>query len=291
VTPSNKRAFTLIELLVVIAIIAILAAILFPVFAQAREKARQAVCMSNYKQNGLGILQYIEDYDELMPQGTLHETVPPWYQFEIITSPPTGRPSTAASVELRSNEWLNAIQPYLKNYGVADCPSTTAMTVATNWLSAPPRIAETFNGDLQFYPQAGIMEPAALILVWTGHEKCAYLGFSSANPVLTCPDPTSPCVYQPTANANGVCPAANGGTDLLVVFTGQPNYNVWVHGAGDNFGYCDGHTKWHPLHGDYTVDPWVEIDNNGDVLDPNVGQYSYQYDGCHAWLFRPDYQP
>src|SRR6201992_1021500 len=67
--PSQKpqTAFTLIELLVVIAIIAILAAILFPVFAQAREKARQASCMSNLKQIGLGVMQYVQDFDELYP--------------------------------------------------------------------------------------------------------------------------------------------------------------------------------------------------------------------------------
>ena len=59
-----KKAFTLIELLVVIAIIAILAAILFPVFAQAREKARQASCLSNEKQIGLGLMMYTQDYDE-----------------------------------------------------------------------------------------------------------------------------------------------------------------------------------------------------------------------------------
>src|ERR1041385_3748666 len=66
----NKRGFTLIELLVVIAIIAILAAILFPVFAQAREKARQTSCLSNEKQLGLAVMQYLQDYDELLPTGT-----------------------------------------------------------------------------------------------------------------------------------------------------------------------------------------------------------------------------
>src|SRR3954468_16853992 len=66
---NRTSAFTLIELLVVIAIIAILAAILFPVFAQAREKARQASCMSNMKQIGLAVMQYEQDYDETVPCG------------------------------------------------------------------------------------------------------------------------------------------------------------------------------------------------------------------------------
>src|SRR5687767_10691477 len=66
-TTTRKTAFTLIELLVVIAIIALLAAILFPVFARARENARRAGCQSNLKQIGLGIMQYSQDYDELMP--------------------------------------------------------------------------------------------------------------------------------------------------------------------------------------------------------------------------------
>src|SRR5476651_129734 len=64
-----KRGFTLIELLVVIAIIAVLAAILFPVFAQAREKARQTSCLSNEKQLGLAVMQYVQDYDEMTPTG------------------------------------------------------------------------------------------------------------------------------------------------------------------------------------------------------------------------------
>ena len=64
---AARRGFTLIELLVVIAIIAILAAILFPVFAQAREKARQTACVSNMKQIGIGVTMYAQDYDEKMP--------------------------------------------------------------------------------------------------------------------------------------------------------------------------------------------------------------------------------
>ena len=73
----NKRsAFTLIELLVVIAIIAILAAILFPVFARARENARRTSCLSNLKQIGLGVLQYTQDYDEKLPDALL------WWRWQ-----------------------------------------------------------------------------------------------------------------------------------------------------------------------------------------------------------------
>lgn len=95
----KSKGFTLIELLVVIAIIAILAAILFPVFAKAREKARQASCMSNEKQMGLAILQYIQDYDERFPT--------------VRVSLPNG-----ANVD-----WRNLIQPYAKNVGITGCPS------------------------------------------------------------------------------------------------------------------------------------------------------------------------
>ncbi len=97
---QTSSGFTLIELLVVIAIIAILAAILFPVFATAREKARQATCASNLKQLGLAFIQYEQDYDEYFPVGT---------------------PSQIAGDEHKSG-WATAIYPYVKTYAVYSCP-------------------------------------------------------------------------------------------------------------------------------------------------------------------------
>src|SRR5713226_8900708 len=100
VREMKRRAagFTLIELLVVIAIIAILAAILFPVFAQARAKARQTACLSNMKQLGLAIMQYTQDYDEVYPPSQWGVNPP------VVVS------------------WPTMVYPYVKNAGVFVCP-------------------------------------------------------------------------------------------------------------------------------------------------------------------------
>jgi prepilin-type N-terminal cleavage/methylation domain-containing protein/prepilin-type processing-associated H-X9-DG protein len=110
----KRRGFTLIELLVVIAIIAILAAILFPVFAKAREKARQSSCLNNVKQISLGLIQYVQDYDERFPYGS---SIPIRDHWESL--------------------WV-AMQPYIKNTQVYICPSDSLRSclsggVPANW--------------------------------------------------------------------------------------------------------------------------------------------------------------
>lgn len=102
---GRRKGFTLIELLVVIAIIAILAAILFPVFARAREKARQTSCLSNIKQITLGALMYAQDYDESVPESLDSQQARYWYQV---------------------------IMPYVMNEQVFVCPSTTSTSLGWN---------------------------------------------------------------------------------------------------------------------------------------------------------------
>ncbi|HEY3330452.1 MAG TPA: DUF1559 domain-containing protein [Capsulimonadaceae bacterium] len=107
--PTRKKtlAFTLIELLVVIAIIAILAAILFPVFAGAREKARTTSCASNLKQLGISFVQYAQDFDEVFPQGNVAGACA----------------DTTTRAGLAGGGWDSQLQPYLKSVGVLACPS------------------------------------------------------------------------------------------------------------------------------------------------------------------------
>lgn len=114
---TSRHGFTLIELLVVIAIIAIIAAILFPVFAQAREKAREAVCISNARQIGLQVRMYVQDYDEMMPI---------FYAYN--SQPPAGEPGHKG-IEL-------LILPYGKNKDLFKCPND----------NGGPGVADPFYG-------------------------------------------------------------------------------------------------------------------------------------------------
>jgi prepilin-type N-terminal cleavage/methylation domain-containing protein/prepilin-type processing-associated H-X9-DG protein len=117
----SKRGFTLIELLVVIAIIAILAAILFPVFARARESARRTSCSNNLKQIGVGILQYAQDNDEMYPVDD------------------TNDPATVG--------WAFTIQPYVKSVQILQCPSETTPPPA----SATPALSADTPGFTDYW--------------------------------------------------------------------------------------------------------------------------------------------
>jgi prepilin-type N-terminal cleavage/methylation domain-containing protein/prepilin-type processing-associated H-X9-DG protein len=296
----NRRAFTLIELLVVIAIIAILAAILFPVFAQAREKARQTSCLSNLKQTALGFLMYSQDYDELFPAGCANVPQQPGWTYTLLhIVPPTwssaqNHPRVVASYLIFSY----TIQPYIKNYGVYACPSGpvvksglggfTYNTPLTPWVNN----SYTFNGLLQFYPQAGINQPANVPLYWEGMGKAQVAGGVYFNPLLYCADKTQPCVYQPF-DPNCQSSATNGAVGNLFGLQGS---TMWIHNKGASFTMADGHAKWRRVGAGTTLAG--PSPDGTPYTDPNVDPYTgydpnglpgwVWTDGCHPWLFRPD---
>jgi prepilin-type N-terminal cleavage/methylation domain-containing protein/prepilin-type processing-associated H-X9-DG protein len=149
---SSRRGFTLIELLVVIAIIAILAAILFPVFARAREKARQASCTSNVKQLALGCMMYAQDYDERCPTG----------------DPAAWGGPLPATDPLNRNFWRYQIQPYIKNWQVFNCPSLTSGNMAD--INVQGLQAYAFNAHIAGVSLGQMRQPAELCSLGDGYH-------------------------------------------------------------------------------------------------------------------------
>jgi prepilin-type N-terminal cleavage/methylation domain-containing protein/prepilin-type processing-associated H-X9-DG protein len=218
-TPKPRSAFTLIELLVVIAIIAILAAILFPVFAQAREKARQASCTSNERQIGLAILAYAQDYDETLPLGS--------YMDPTNTSP---------------TPWMNIVDPYVKGgyptkasdsgtktYGIYACPSFDASIIgnrpshsyAVNQFFMPSHINEAI-------PVWGKPAPATLAAL-AFPSQSVLLVEAAGNRIFTDGDDVESQAGQPNVvqQTQAVYLLARG-----------------RHSGGSNYLFGDGHVKW-----------------------------------------------
>ena len=233
----KRRGFTLIELLVVIAIIAILAAILFPVFAQAREKARQASCTSNLKQLTLAFAVYRADYDGRLPGhgqqsscGSTYQntTYPNWMSGFSITN---GAQYSSCDTVFQnnyydldgplSNAWKNykgpqsgALYPYIKNAQVYVCPSDKRPDKMMSY---------SMNGIAGFMPESLVQRPAKFALLideqWTLND-----GF-----------------FWPS----GDCPSLS-------------------HNHGAVFGYFDGHVKWVRATHDYTAD---QLKNKQNAYD------------------------
>jgi len=139
---SDCLAFTLIELLVVIAIISILAALLFPVFAQVREKARQTTCASNERQIGMAFLQYVQDADEAMPPGAENTSIVPC-----------------------GIGWAGSVFPYLKSAAVFDCPDdpTRAVTISATTVAYP--VSYLFNSNSAAASTARFGAPSSTVLL------------------------------------------------------------------------------------------------------------------------------
>jgi len=222
-----KKAFTLIELLVVIAIIAILAAILFPVFAQAKEAAKQISTTSGMKQTGTAFQIYTADYDDNFPSAYAYVTGATeryWWNFGFSYPNGSANPTTGYLDAEDSIGWSNAIYPYMKNYEILQTSSPTNVAgIAQNPAAGAPRQRNAnfqFNGLLSHYSQTAVNSVSTTPLLWQGYGKVQVMGLARSNPRLIC-NATGPCRFNPTG------PAQTGANVAL----------------GSQFGYW-GPTQW-----------------------------------------------
>ena len=275
--PRAGAAFTLIELLVVIAIIAILAAILFPVFAQAREKARQTACLSNLKQIGTGIMMYVQDYDETFPMlstyGSFNTAIPQ---------------QTAPYIQKVGNFSRNTA-------GIWKCPSdsvvpntTTAGAVHQTYSAAicTPSHRPSSPGGVS--PVTAMWDDVGL----TVGDTTAFLGkslaaISDASGTIMLVETANPDSWlgsntfgtkRPYQAAAGNYYAQNqldtAGTKWM------PGFGGW-HSEGWNYLYGDGHVKYSKANA--TVGKGV----NGNGMDANGGACSWS-NPCGGWTLDPN---
>jgi prepilin-type N-terminal cleavage/methylation domain-containing protein/prepilin-type processing-associated H-X9-DG protein len=228
IRPTKKQGFTLIELLVVIAIIAILAAILFPVFAKAREKARQASCMSNLKQLGLAFVQYTQDFDETFPEGNANHCTPA---------------NNATSCYGYDAGWAGNIYAYVKSTQIYTCPDDPTAPVTTY---SPPHTAISYgyNGQLGTANTPGNVAGKALSQLSAPASTVLLGEVQGSTADVTNPNEATSCLIDyyrtPVCGAGESSVVSNVGG--VVPFGTYPS--LPVHTAGGNWLACDGHVKY-----------------------------------------------
>jgi prepilin-type N-terminal cleavage/methylation domain-containing protein len=294
----RRSAFTLIELLVVIAIIAILAAILFPVFAQAKEAAKKTSALSNAKQTGTGFNIYMADYDDTLPLAAfLYLNA---WRVNFVTPFPYnavlgGGWDNPVAEDAVKSLWADSTQPYIKNKDLLAYPGTPEMLAVTPETFNPAvqagKTTLTMNGLLHGYSGTAIESVSVVPLLWAGMGNRQMKGRSFSNPYLACSG-NAGCLFNPGG------PPSPGAT----IGSSRTTFNsAWIYSKGSPIVRVDSSAK-HVRMGTavapaivngWESDPHFQVSATGQpvggwrcgadlVIDTVLGPDSYH---CY---FRPD---
>jgi len=315
----SRRGFTLIELLVVIAIIAILAAILFPVFAQAKMAAKKTQALSNIKQMGTAANIYMADYDDVISHawsrrgdGTHRNTTAHPAPQNVIVGGGWDTPGVADTV---AQAWHIAIQPYLKNTQMLQSPSQQRGTIAGETFTpgvTPWEVGLTMNGELHTYSGTAVGAVSTVPLYWTGTGNVKRYGRASSNPTLNCGTGwAGECRFNP-AGAPGD-PAITGLMTNTFSFRGLGvAYRVWTFGdrtaGGNMFVRVDSSAKYQRVgigidpiaNTSAHQDPYARVTDGGEGMGSGFSFYATNDNLCdqisatnttgnrYHCFFRPD---
>ncbi|MCW5936349.1 MAG: prepilin-type N-terminal cleavage/methylation domain-containing protein [Fimbriimonadaceae bacterium] len=278
----RRSAFTLIELLVVIAIIAILAAILFPVFAQAKEAAKKTQTLSQFKQLGTAANIYITDSDDVFPLAMGYNQLTNAWRVDAFTGVPVGWTSSGLRHQepRRSEEAAvvyNSLQPYMRNYGIwqgSGLPVRDLQGVQVAGGPQPAIMNAAYNGILHGWSATSVAQPSKLPLFVQAYKE-NQKGFMISLPQLCCSNPGTSCQFSPSGppQAGGSC-AYYPGVDIGYVWfqqTDPANQTVWVYGRGMAFISSDTSArflqlnapKWPQYAENVNNSPWSSFDPDG----------------------------
>jgi prepilin-type N-terminal cleavage/methylation domain-containing protein len=279
----KRKAFTLIELLVVIAIIAILAAILFPVFAQAKEAAKKTSAISNAKQLGTAMILYAGDHDDYFPM-----SIPPnsatgqWRFAAVLDTPHDWRPGiTGTGYPDRAMLFANSTQPYTKNYQILEAAGMPEVSVTgINYGTATKTLARnsfTMNGFLGMASQNEVNQVSATPMLWQGYGKSAIKGFGYANPQLRCDLLTTatPCRwgsieqyawFWPTGAPNIFTAPAPNGVSAWSYNKGMIIVRADTSAKFRNIGGVTDGVTWNNSAANTTADPFNRYAAKGEPL-------------------------
>lgn len=280
---GSGRPLTFSEIVLCTAVVALFSSVLYPIIAQARSASRHDVFVANMKTLTASTLQYAEDADGVLPLAFAQKPDGSWYWNYFVTIPSGWNPLSPWN----GNEWPNSVQPYFLDWKLLEFPGLPLVDAFGAGVYEQAKFpwansSVGYNGLLHGYALSMVENPSFLPIIWTNTGESKVKGAVFVSPSLACGVP-GPCHYIPAHS--GCLDTHNGETSRMFPQRAAP----WVYDRSAFFASVDGHVRkvrqaavMSPGDTDRRLDPETQYGTDGMAG-------FFQWDGCHVWLFRPDY--